>query len=75
MARAESELCDILVIRYKIDNKRWMACEALDGLFDSGYENFAFTMPTFAPGKHKVEVQAIDAYGNMAVVTAEIEKK
>ncbi|MBQ7524949.1 MAG: hypothetical protein IJT09_00810 [Abditibacteriota bacterium] len=75
LARAESELCDILVIRYKIDNKRWMACEALDGLFDSGYENFAFTMPTFAPGKHKIEVQAIDAYGNMAVVTAEIEKK
>ena len=66
---------EIAGVQYRFDDKMWMLCDCVDGAYDSTYENFSFIMPTYAKGKHKIEIQAIDRAGNISSIINEFEIK
>ncbi len=70
---ALSKLVEIAGVQFRVDGGQWTAAACDDGLFDSSYESFSLTTGELSTGEHKVEVQAIDAAGNAASGTVEVE--
>lgn len=70
---AESKLVEIAGVQYRVDGGDWAAASADSGMFDSQSEEFTITTPNLTTGSHKVEVQAIDAAGNAANATVEVQ--
>ena len=70
---ATSKLVEIAGVQYRVDGGEWAAASPDTGMFDSSSEEFTVTTPSLTVGKHKVEVQAIDAAGNAASATVEVK--
>ena len=65
-------LAFVKAVQAKVDGGDVVAASADDGLFDSSSESFTLTLPALAPGKHAVEVQALDQAGNSATQTVTV---
>ncbi len=55
----------VQALRYSMDGKQWTPVEAEEGRFGARHETFRIPLP--ASGPHFLAVEAVDAYGNMAV--------
>jgi len=69
---ARSKAVEVVGVQYRVDEGEWLAATAQDGVFDSPYEVFAIETGKLNQGKHKVEVQAVDAAGNASSKSLEV---
>lgn len=60
-------------VEYKINGGAWQSASALDGAFDSSYEEFRIGQPVVEPGTYVVEARAIDSQGHVEVNSAHRE--
>jgi hypothetical protein len=51
--------------QYRIGEGDWTAIDADDGIWDSAFEHFRFTLDPEKPGEHVVEVRVGDVAGNV----------
>ncbi|MGQ9454983.1 MAG: SpoIVB peptidase S55 domain-containing protein [Armatimonadota bacterium] len=70
---ASSELVEISGVQYRVDGGQWMAASPADGIFDSPYEAFELMVEKLSAGEHNLEIQAVDAAGNVAKDTVKIK--
>jgi len=61
----------IASVKYRVDNRDWIAAEAIDGTFNELNENFTFTMAELDDGIHLVQVRATDAAGNVSPLASD----
>ena len=54
----------IIRTEFKIDTGSWFGCGAVDGAFDSNYEQYNCTTYPLLSGTHTLQVRAIDTLGN-----------
>lgn len=66
---------DIVGVQFRVDSGSWTAAKADDGVFDSPLEDFTVETDALPAGKHKIELQAIDAAGNASGGTYEVTVK
>jgi len=52
--------------QYRVDEGKWVALPAEDGLFDSSYEAFEFDIKDLSGGEHTIQVAAFNAAGKEA---------
>ena len=69
---ASSAAVEIVGVQYRIDGGDWAAAVPDDGMCDSPYETFSVVTGSLSAGKHKLEVEAIDAAGNATTQTVEV---
>jgi sugar lactone lactonase YvrE len=50
--------------QYRVGDGDWTAIEPEDGIWDSAFEHFRFTIPTTNSGEQTLEVKVVDAAGN-----------
>jgi hypothetical protein len=53
-------------IKYRFESGDWHMATAADGAFDGTTENYQFTATALAPGRHTLEIAAIDSAGNIS---------
>jgi len=63
--QADDEVSPVVSAQYRVDDGAWTAATAVDGAFNSTFEQFTFTTSPLADGTHTVEVRATDAAGNV----------
>ena len=54
----------LIGVNYRFDGGDWQPATATDGAFDGTAENYQFTTAALAPGRHNLEVAAVDSAGN-----------
>ena len=55
-------ILNIANVQYRVDSGAWQSAAPSDGAFNSGNENYTFTL-TLANGTHTVEARAVDELG------------
>ena len=58
--------------QYRIDVGEWTAIDAMDGIVDSGMEQWQITTDPLKPGEHALEVKCADVAGNVMVANGKI---
>jgi len=65
--------CYVASTEYRLDGGDWIAAAATDRVFDSRIEQVELNLTKLPDGKHKLEVRARDAAGNLGTAEAEYE--
>jgi hypothetical protein len=65
-SRASVTINQLIDVRYRIDGGLWLSGQAADGAFDGLNELYRFTTEPLAPGRHTMEVVAVDSAGNLS---------
>ena len=65
--------CHVAGAEYRVDGGDWIAAAATDRVFDSRLESLELNPTKLPDGKHKLEVRARDAAGNLGTAEAEYE--
>jgi hypothetical protein len=65
--------CYVAGAEYRVDGGDWIAAAATDRVFDSQIEQIELNPTKLPDGKHRLEVHARDAAGNLGTAEAEYE--
>ena len=57
-------------VEYRLNGGTWLRAEPVDGLFDSGEEEFTFSTTHLTDGNYTVEVRAVNSVGNTEILPA-----
>jgi hypothetical protein len=60
----------LTAVKYRLDLTEWQPALAADGVFDSTAEAYQFQTVVTSPGRHKLEVAAVDSAGNVSELYA-----
>ena len=57
---------------YRLSNGSWQEADASDGTFNSGEENFSFTISGLGQGNYDIDIKTQDSSGNVKIISTDV---
>jgi len=59
---------------FSVDGALWTPLFPVDGIADSGHEQYAIDLPSLGPGEHTVSLRAFDGSGNVGTLSVTLRR-